>query len=48
MQVRSCGVQLADTEASFNAYLKEIAVKRSKLVHCDKQLDDLRERKVYR
>lgn len=47
LQVRSCGVQLAETETTFNNYLKEISAKRAKLTQCDKNIDELKAEKVF-
>lgn len=46
LQLRSCGAQIAETEASQIAFGKRIASKKSKLNQCDAKIDALREQKV--
>ena len=45
-RVRSCGAQVAESEAAVNAFAKEINVKKTKLLQLDKQLSDIKEERV--
>lgn len=45
-RVRSCGAQLAEAEATLNAFNKEINSKRTKLTQLEKSLADIQEDQV--
>lgn len=47
-RVRSCGAQLAEAEATLNAFNKEINSKRTKLAQLEKSLTDIQEDQVYK
>lgn len=46
IQLRSYGEQIAEAESTVNAYSREISLRKSKLVQCDKKLEDLKEQQV--
>lgn len=45
-KVRSLGTQMAEAEASVNAFAREINMKKNKLVVAQQKLDDIIEQKV--